>query len=86
MVSHHVQFITVRGVVLILSESSKQHALVCRNGGISYRGVHFNVHRGMLGGSRCLFLGRISRHDGIIFRRLVGGLMLDQSHVQQPKI
>lgn len=34
--SHHIQFISVRGVALILCDSSKQHAMIYRNGEISY--------------------------------------------------
>lgn len=56
MASYHPQFVAIRRVVLILCDSSsKQRALIPRNGGISYRGVHFNVDRDIVGGCGCLF-------------------------------
>lgn len=37
MVSHHVQFIPIRGIVLVLSDSSKQHTLEVLQRRDSYR-------------------------------------------------
>lgn len=42
---------------------NKQRALMCRNGWISYGGVHFNVDRCIVGGDGALFLCRRFRHN-----------------------
>lgn len=60
---HHVQFIAIRRIVLILCGSSKSCSLMRHNGGISYRGIHFDIHWGVIGGG--LSLSERFCHGGI---------------------
>lgn len=63
-------------------DPSKQRALTYRTAEISYRGVHFNVGRDMVGGGGCcLSVRERCRHCEVIFGLVPGGLMIDRSQV-----